>query len=93
MNTKTTKEQWKIETNDRYQKVTGTIIGLATASLVLPILFLRNFLAIPENKSLDIYLCSLIYWSWVLFALSILSGTVFYYLSAKWVKQAWGQAW
>ena len=95
MNTEVTKEnseeQWKIETNDRYQKVIGTIMGLATGSLVLPVLFLRNFLSVPEDKPLLNYLCGSIYWSWALLALSIFSGTVFYYVSAKWVKQAWGQ--
>jgi hypothetical protein len=85
------KEQWKVETNDRYQKVVGTVMGLATGALVLPILFLRDFLSVPQGKPLLNYLCSTIYWSWALLALSILSGTVFYYASAKWIKQAWGQ--
>lgn len=95
MNTKITrensKEQWKIETNDRYQKVIGTVMGLATASLVLPVLFLRNFLSVPQDKPLLNYLSGSIYWSWILLVLSIFSGTVFYYVSAKWIKHAWGQ--
>jgi hypothetical protein len=96
MNTKITKDnipkdQWKIDTNDRYQKVVSTIMGLATASFFLPVLFLRNFISVPEDKPLFNYLCRSIYWSWILLALSILSGTVFYYVSAKSIKQAWGQ--
>ncbi|MBS1115348.1 MAG: hypothetical protein H6Q94_1077 [Nitrospirae bacterium] len=95
MNTEITKdipkEQWKIETNNTYQKVVGTIMGLATASLVLPVLFLRNFLSVPQEKPLVNYLCGSIYWSWALLALSIFFGTIFYYVSTKWIKQAWGQ--
>ena len=96
MNTKTTgdnipKEQWKIDVNDRYQKVVSTIMGLATASLIFPVLFLRNFLSVPQEKPLVNYLCGLVYWSWSFLVLSIVSGTIFYYLSAKWVKHAWGQ--
>ncbi len=85
------KEQWKIEVNDRYQKVISTLMGLATASLVLPVLFLRSFLSVPQNQPLSNYLCDSIYWSWTFWCLSVVSGTIFYYLSAKWVKNAWGQ--
>ena len=85
------KEQWKIDVNDRYQKVVSTIMGLATASLVFPVLFLRNFLSVPQEKPLVDYLCDSVYWSWTFLALSIVSGTIYYYLSAKWIKDAWGQ--
>ncbi len=85
------KDQWKIEINDRYQKVISTIIGLATASLVLPVLFLRNILSIPQEEPLLNYLDGIIVCSWFLLFLSIFSGTVFYYVSAKWIKHAWGQ--
>jgi hypothetical protein len=92
MTTDNSKEQWKIETNDRYQKVVGTIMGLATGSLVLPVLFLRSFLSVPGDRPLLNYLCGSIYWSWILLGLSVISATVFYYVSAKWVKHAWGQS-
>jgi hypothetical protein len=85
------KEQWKIDANDRYQKVVSTIMGLATAALVLPVLYLRNFLSVPQEKPLVDYLCGSVYWSWVLLTLSIIAGTIYYYLSAKWIKHAWGQ--
>lgn len=82
---------WKIEVNDRYQKVLGTVIALATAALVLPVLFLREFLAIPKDKGLVGFLDWPIYLSWALLTASVIAGVFFYYLSAKWIKSAWGQ--
>src|SRR5258708_36681133 len=45
-------EKWRVETNDRYSKIVATIISLSTASLILPVLFLREFLGIPKRKTL-----------------------------------------
>src|SRR5213079_885171 len=45
-------ERWKIEVNDRYQKVVDVIIGLATASLVLPPFLLRTYLGVQEGTAL-----------------------------------------
>ena len=44
--------KWKIDTNDRYSKIVVTVISLATGSLVLPTLFLREFLGVPKEKAL-----------------------------------------
>jgi hypothetical protein len=85
------KYQWRIDTNDRYQKAVGTIIGLTTASLVLPTVFLRDILGIPKEEPLFEHLNWLVYISWFLFGFSIISGIIFYYASAKWVKQSWGE--
>jgi hypothetical protein len=85
------KEPWKIEVNDRYQKVVGTIISLATAALVLPVLFLRQILGIAEKKPLIDHLNCSVYLSWGFLGAAILFGLCFYYGSAKWVKSAWGQ--
>lgn len=82
-------EKWKIEVNDRYQKVVGTVIALATAALVLPVLFLREFLAVPTDKGLLGLLDCRVYVSWLFLSVSVLAGIIFYYLSAKWVKSAW----
>ena len=82
--------QWKIEVNDRYQKVVATILTLSTASVILPVSFLRDILAIDKGKALIPYLGAPIYWSWAFLGFSILFGILFYYFSAKWVKQAWG---
>ena len=83
------KEPWKLDTNGKYTDVVKTIMGLSTASLLLPVFMARNFLVIDSSKPLgEVFTCS-IYWAWVLFGISILSGVFFQYLSAKWVRIAW----
>jgi hypothetical protein len=84
------KYQWKIDTNDRYQKAVHTIISLSTASLILPTFFLREFLNVAKEKPLWDQLNWFVGMSWILFGLAIVAGIVFYYASAKWIKQAWG---
>lgn len=83
--------QWQIDTNDRYQKVVSTIITLATSALVLPTLFLKQFLSIPAQEPLINRLNGFTYAYWGFLFLSILFGLIFYYGSAKWVKSAWGK--
>lgn len=83
------KEPWKLDTNGKYADVVKTLMGLSTASLLLPVFMARNFLAIEASKPLvEIFTCS-IYWAWFLFGVSILAGVFFQYLSAKWVRIAW----
>ena len=84
-------DQWKIEVNDRLCAVVDAILGLSTAALVLPAVFLRSFLAVPESKSLAPLLRPSAYVAIVTFAVAIFLGLVFRYTAAKWVKQAWGQ--
>ena len=57
--------------------IAADIIQLATAALVLPILFLRKVLAVPEQESLSSYLNKWLYSSWVFLFLTIGTG-VFY---------------
>lgn len=85
------RDRWKIEVNDRYQKVVGAVLALATGSLVLPALFLREILGVPRDRALVTYLDRYVYLSWGLLCASILLCIVFYYFSAKWVKSAWAQ--
>ena len=85
------KEKWKIETNDRYQRVIGILISLATATLFLPIVIVKDILPVPKNVAVFDHLTPSVIISWCLLSLAILSGMIFNYLSAKWVKQAWGQ--
>jgi len=80
-----------VETNDRYSKIVATITSLATASLVLPVIFLRQFLGVPYEKALAPLLNCWAYLGWGLLAPSILLGLVYSWLSVKWVKRAWGQ--
>jgi uncharacterized membrane protein len=85
------KEPWKLDTNGKYVDVVKTILGLSTASLLLPVFMARNFLVIDASKPLtEVFTCS-IYWAWFLFGISILAGVFFQYLSAKWVRTAWGK--
>lgn len=85
------KGQWKIEVNDRYQRVIGTLISLASGVLVLPTLFLKDILPVPKGDPVSKHLTASVYWGWVLLCGSVFSGVLFYYLSAKWVKHARGQ--
>lgn len=85
------KDEWRIETNARYNGIVATIISLATGSLVLPALFLREFLGIPKEKALLPFLNGWAYAAWISFALSILTGLAYAWLSIKWIKIARGQ--
>lgn len=85
------KYPWRLATNERYREVIRLIIGLATASLLLPVFFFREFLHIKKETALvDVFSCS-VYWSWGMLGGSILCGIIFHFLSAKWVRLAWGQ--
>ena len=92
------KEPWVIGLNAQYQKVVNTIITLSTAALVLPVFFLRDLVGnIPPKTSLLTLLqeptfCGfpIAFLSWGCFSVSILSGILFYYVSATRIKEAWG---
>jgi hypothetical protein len=84
-------KKWIIETNDRYSKIVTTVISLATGSLVLPALFLREYLGVEKGKPLAPLLNSWAYRGWLCLGLSILCGLLYSWLSVKWVKYAWGQ--
>lgn len=82
---------WRIDTNDRYRETVTTVMGLSTASLLLPVFLARNLLGVPEATPLNNVFSSAAYWSWGLFGVSILSGILFCFFSAKWVRTAWGK--
>ncbi len=82
-------EQWKLDVNDRYQAAVGVVSSLATASLVLPIFFLKDIVTSGPGKSIADSLTYLVIIGWLLLGLSILSAIVYQYSSAKWVKLAW----
>jgi hypothetical protein len=84
------RELWKIEVNERYLRVMDLLIGLATASLVLPTLFLREVLGL-KDQPIAIFLDDFSYGAIFSFLLVIALGVAFHYVSAKWVKAAWGQ--
>lgn len=82
--------KWKIEVNARYQKVADLLISLATGALILPPIFLREYLGV-RDEPLAMFLNGWAYTSVVSFGLTILLGIAFHYASVKWIKQAWGQ--
>jgi hypothetical protein len=84
-------EKWRIETNDRYSKIVASVISLATGSLVLPALFLREFLGVPKETALVPFLNWWVYAAWICLAVSILLGLAYAWLSVKWIKLAWGK--
>ncbi|WP_122032941.1 hypothetical protein [Aliivibrio sp. EL58] len=85
------KEPWKKDTNERYLDMVKSVVNLSSASLLLPVFFARNFIDIPkETPLISVFGCS-IYIAWILLGLSILSGLFYQYLSAKWLRIAWGK--
>lgn len=88
---KTPIEPWKIETNDRYGKIVNSIISLATAAMILPALFLREFLGVPKEKALAPFLTWPAYIAWGCLGCSVFLGLFYSWISVKWIKQAWGQ--
>jgi len=85
------KEPWKRDTNAKYSEVVKTIVGLSTASLLLPVFLAREFLGIESQTPLINVLGRSIYWAWGLLAASVVSSVFFLYLSAKWTRIAWGK--
>ena len=85
------KEPWKIDTNGKYSEVVKTVMSLATGTLLLPVFMAREILGIGSEKALiNFFTCS-VYLAWIFFGVSILGGVFFQYLSAKWVRIAWGK--
>jgi hypothetical protein len=78
-------KEWRLTTNDHYSEVMKSLMNLITASLVLPIFFVKNFGAKDQTiaQSPDHQLA---YWSWGVLGLSLLFGLIFYWMSAKYVK-------
>lgn len=89
--TRKLKEPWKLDTNGKYSGVVKTVMPLATASLLLPVFLARELLGIESKKPLAEVFSWCIYSAWFLLGVSILAGVFFQYLSAKWVRIAWGK--
>lgn len=81
---------WKAKANAEYQKVVSSIISLSTATLVLPTLFLKDFIGLAAGVGLWGSLSFSVIAAWALLLFSIACCFVYYYASAKWLKQAYG---
>ena len=90
MNDEKQMREWKSNANGEYQKVIASIISLSTATLVLPTLFLKDFMGVPTGASIRSELSCAIILGWILLFLSIGCCLVYYYTSAKWLKKAYG---
>ena len=86
------KEPWKKDTNERYLDMVKSVVNLSTASLLLPVFFARNFFNVQPNIPLSSIFGGSIYIAWVLFAISVFCGLCYQYLSAKWMRKAWGKS-
>ncbi len=84
-------EQWKIDVNDKYQQAVGVVTSLATGSMILPILFLKDIAGSTTNRAIADLLNGWAYAGWGCLGASILSAIGYCYSSAKWVKLAWKQ--
>lgn len=82
---------WRLDTNNRYRDAVKVLMDLSTASLVIPVFFLRDVLPVAKDRSLVEVLTCKIYGFWICLIVAIFSGVIFYYASAKWVRLAWGK--
>ena len=86
-----TKDQaWKLSANAEYQKVVAVIMNLATGVLFLPILFLKDFVKLPEGEPPWRIIWPWALLSWIALVLSLMWGMWFYRSSAKFVKVVYG---
>ena len=84
-------KQWMLDVNDRYARGVGIIISLATTAMIVPIFFLKNIAKLDSTLSFVHSLTWQAYSGWACLGVSVISGILYYYFSAKWVKLAWGQ--
>jgi hypothetical protein len=74
----------ELEVNKQYQEAIKIVINLVTASLVLPVVFLKNIVGTQFNKIGS--LSSWAYASWGCLGLSLLACVAFYWCSTKYTK-------
>ena len=91
MNSDISTKPWLSESNDRFREIIRTLISLSTGALFLPMFFIVNFRPAREFDSLIDVLSWEVYLSWLLLAISILSGLFFFYTSAAWAWVSWGK--
>ena len=84
-----TPEEGKLDVNKQYQEAIKIVINLVAASLVLPIVFLKNILGVPE-ADIKAHLDCMAYASWVLLGMSLLACVGFYFFSTKVTKAVYG---
>jgi hypothetical protein len=88
----TNQAEWKEKTNAIYQDGMKTLLNLATASLVLPIVLVKTFAVGGAPRD---HLNRRAYAAWFFLFLSVFACLVFFYMSAKFLKVISGgkEAW
>ena len=85
------KDEWKLKVNAQYQEAIKLLMNLVTACLVLPIVFVKDFIYLQPGDTFAHHLHNkAVYWSWFFLSASLLCGGVFYWASAKFVKVVCG---
>lgn len=80
----TSEENGMLEVNKQYQEMIKIVMNLVTATLVLPVVFLKNLGVDPSSMKghLGFWACL----SWSFLGLSLLSCLLFYFWSTKFAK-------
>jgi hypothetical protein len=79
-------DPWEVKVNAQYQDNMKTMLSLATASLGIPLVLVKDFLELPKGGPPGIFLNGWAYTSSGLLCASILLGMVFFYASDKYAK-------
>jgi len=79
-------KEWRLKTNSQYTEMMKVVMNLATASLVLPVVFVRNFVALKDGQPTAQSFHWTVYCSWASLLLSLLFGLIFGWASAQYVK-------
>jgi hypothetical protein len=86
----TKEQQCTLAANAEYQKIVPIIMNLATLSLALPIVFIKEFEAPPNPKASVHGLWPWAFVAWGFLAFSLTCGCLFHFASAKLVKAIYG---
>jgi hypothetical protein len=69
-------DRWKLKTNEQYQELIKIVINLATAALVLPVVFIKDFLGLKEGEYIKPHLNLLAYSAWLLLFFTLFASTM-----------------
>jgi hypothetical protein len=86
----TKEQQCTLAANAEYQKIVPIIMNLATLSLALPIVFIKELEAPPNSKTSVHGLWPWAFVGWAFLGLALVCGCVFHFASAKLVKAIYG---
>lgn len=82
----TKEQQGKLAANAEYQKAITTVMNLATASLAIPLVVVKNFGGGGGCKNVVQSPHWLVITGWLLLLVALISGGIFHYASGKFVK-------